>query len=306
MEVVEQRYVALAMITRPGPNSTEYLLVQNPSHGGYMFPVKRITEDLGPKAATKKIFTHDFGYRDEVHPVPGAVTSLLQGSDRYGRPALFHFHLVPVTLAADVDLHLPFGPLEKALYGKGLKWKWLTADELKTPGPIQVAPTLSQLVDDVLQEVPSQPSPACDHSHGAIALAERIVQGEKRWLARWNQKWKACFFVGGHIEPGETPREALLREIQEELGLSGNEVVISAQPAHQLHYQAVSQRTKKLAHYDMSLFALTFPPTSEGRLAQIDRVRWLTKEEILNHATTIGPEVSPTVASQLYQIGAIS
>jgi len=49
------------------------------------------------------------------------------------------------------------------------------------------------------------------HDHGAVILTRR-ASGLKDHAGQWS-------FPGGRIEPGETPEEAALRELEEEVGL---------------------------------------------------------------------------------------
>jgi 8-oxo-dGTP diphosphatase len=49
-----------------------------------------------------------------------------------------------------------------------------------------------------------------------IQRAGRILIGQRKDLGHHPLKWE---FPGGKVEPGETPEAALIRELQEELGI---------------------------------------------------------------------------------------
>ena len=45
-----------------------------------------------------------------------------------------------------------------------------------------------------------------------------LVREDGKLLLTWNKNMKTWIPVGGHIEPGETPEEAIMREVEEETG----------------------------------------------------------------------------------------
>ena len=49
----------------------------------------------------------------------------------------------------------------------------------------------------------------------AVIVRDRRVFATQRGYGEWKDWWE---FPGGKVEPGETPEEALVREIREELG----------------------------------------------------------------------------------------
>jgi 8-oxo-dGTP diphosphatase len=55
-----------------------------------------------------------------------------------------------------------------------------------------------------------------------------VVHGD-RTLLLWHRRLRAWMPPGGHVEPGEDPQEALLREIREETGLEAT-IVSSHRP----------------------------------------------------------------------------
>lgn len=64
---------------------------------------------------------------------------------------------------------------------------------------------------------------------GVIARGGRVLVGQRRKTDRHAFKWE---FPGGKVEPGETPQEALVRELREELRI---EAVIGREIARYVH-----------------------------------------------------------------------
>jgi 8-oxo-dGTP diphosphatase len=53
-------------------------------------------------------------------------------------------------------------------------------------------------------------------SVGILFRNGSVLAGQRKHTTRYPFKWE---FPGGKLEPGETPREALIRELHEELGI---------------------------------------------------------------------------------------
>jgi 8-oxo-dGTP diphosphatase len=67
-----------------------------------------------------------------------------------------------------------------------------------------------------LSPIPKMPSPEIQVSAAVIERDGRILIGQRKRGSRHSLKWE---FPGGKIEPGETPRAALERELREELAI---------------------------------------------------------------------------------------
>lgn len=99
---------------------------------------------------------------------------------------------------------------------------------------------------------------------GAIVSAGRLF-ATQRGYGDWAGWWE---FPGGKIEPGETPDEALRRELREELALEvrvGEEVT------------RVEYDYPKF-HLSMRLYLCT--PEGEPTLKEHSAARWLSKDEL--------------------------
>jgi len=136
-------------------------------------------------------------------------------------------------------------------------------------------------------------------SEGGLAIVQRCAKGETQWLAQWNEKWQAYFFVGGHRADRETFRECVIREITEELDLSPAECPVAECPAHHFEYQAVSKSANELTSYTMELFEAHLTQCALDKIGVDPNNRWLTKGEILRMEADDGRPVSESMAAIL-------
>ena len=108
---------------------------------------------------------------------------------------------------------------------------------------------------------------------------------EGKLLLVYHNKLRTWLPPGGHIETNETPDEAVIREVQEEVGL---EVILLKQA--QLNYEPV-QRCALPFHTDVhnvgdhnhyGLFYLCKPKTTEVTLnsKEAKQFRWVTEQDL--------------------------
>ncbi|MDA1043947.1 MAG: NUDIX hydrolase [Verrucomicrobia bacterium] len=129
-----------------------------------------------------------------------------------------------------------------------------------------------------------------------MARITHPVDGASQWFVRWNRKWEYYALIGGHLEPGETYRECLLREIREEIGLQGNAIRVAEAPVETLSYVAFSKRANEETRYTLCLFDVRIPQATCAAVAeQDDRLRWVSGAEIESGHTRDGKEISDVV-----------
>ncbi|MBU0958526.1 MAG: NUDIX domain-containing protein [Nanoarchaeota archaeon] len=116
-----------------------------------------------------------------------------------------------------------------------------------------------------------------------------LVNKERKVLLNWNKVLQTWIPVGGHIDKGETPQEAIRREVEEETGFdfdlygdfkmeNGGKVQlvkfhrfqIERVPHHNIHMNFVF--FGKCLKHDRAVFQ-----TDEK-----EKLRWFSREEILN------------------------
>ena len=278
-EFVENQEAVLAVVTRAGEHETEFLLVWNNSYGGYFFPTQRVKTEAKPVPVAVGTVCSDLGYRGPASAIYRGDLPDIHFSNRFHRDRRYRFHVCEVQLT-DVDLHQPGSLLEKALLRRGKRFFWLPGSKLNDP-TIHFSPTMPAVRTVVLNLIPCQTfSGPLRRSEGGIALIHRTLAGKREWLAQWNDNWKAFFFIGGHREGTETFRECVVREIEEELGLTAADCPVAASPAHQLEYRAISRGADELTAYTMELFDARPTVDSSDKITRNLMNKWLNEDEI--------------------------
>jgi 8-oxo-dGTP pyrophosphatase MutT (NUDIX family) len=107
-----------------------------------------------------------------------------------------------------------------------------------------------------------------------------------------NRGWEVCMvragrywaFPKGHVEPGEGPEQAALREISEECGLPRQSLSITALlPESKYVYRRAGRLIFKRVHH----FLVTAPAGVEitPQVSEIDEAEWLTIDAAIERAS---------------------
>jgi len=115
------------------------------------------------------------------------------------------------------------------------------------------------------------------HLHVFNPQGEVYLQKRPEWKDIQPGKWDTS--VGGHIDYGETPDEALLREAGEELGIKD---FVAEQVGM---YVFESRRERELVYVNRTVYDGTVSPSTEeldgGRFWTLDEIREAIGKEVL-------------------------
>ena len=114
------------------------------------------------------------------------------------------------------------------------------------------------------------------HLHVFNSKGELYLQKRPEWKDIQPGKWDTA--VGGHIDYGETPEEALIREVGEELGIT------DFVPERIGQYVFESSRERELVYVNRTIYDGEIKPSK----SELDGGRFWTIEEIKN---SIGKDV---------------
>jgi len=106
------------------------------------------------------------------------------------------------------------------------------------------------------------------HLHVFNEQGDVYLQKRPEWKDIQPGKWDTA--VGGHLDYGETPEEALHREVREELGITDFE------PQKVGKYVFESQRERELVYVNSTTYSGTIQPSKD----ELDGGRFWTMQEI--------------------------
>ena len=115
------------------------------------------------------------------------------------------------------------------------------------------------------------------HLHVFNSAGELYLQKRPEWKDIQPGKWDTA--VGGHIDYGETPEEALLREVREELGIT------AFTPQRLGMYVFESLRERELVYVFRTIYDGEIHPSDDeldgGRFWTLDEIRAAIGQNIL-------------------------
>ena len=114
-----------------------------------------------------------------------------------------------------------------------------------------------------------------------------LVREDKKVLLTWNNRMDTWIPIGGHIDPGETPEQAIFREVQEEA--PGYEFKLVPES----HYENNGDvkilkpyrfQIEKVPHHNIHMNFVFFGKCTEYTDAKEndegDKLKWFSKDEI--------------------------
>ena len=115
------------------------------------------------------------------------------------------------------------------------------------------------------------------HLHVFNSKGEVYLQKRPEWKDIQPGKWDTS--VGGHLDAGETPEQALVREVREELGIT------DFQPERKGMYVFESRRERELVYVNSTIYDGPIEPSAEeldgGRFWSIDEIREAMGQNLL-------------------------
>lgn len=148
-----------------------------------------------------------------------------------------------------------------------------------------------------------------NEQHAAFGLIKISGRDQTRYLLQYNRKWLWFNLIGGKIEAGETPWQAIVREIEEELNLVyQKDFTVLESPLAFYETTEFSKREQIEKHYKMHFFEVNLLVSEEelvGRLSANPENLWVTCEEIQNGFSKDGKALSYLVRDLLRAAGRI-
>lgn len=121
------------------------------------------------------------------------------------------------------------------------------------------------------------PTPNGDEEHSAGGVVYRPTAGGWDVLLIERQRYNDWSLPKGHLEPGETPEAAALREIEEETGIQGQIIGLLGTLRYPITGRSGRPTTKVVTHFLVAAQNPTVTPTPQP--GEVDAVRWVPFQE---------------------------
>lgn len=114
-----------------------------------------------------------------------------------------------------------------------------------------------------------------------------LVNRDRKVLLSFNNELNEWIPVGGHIDPGETPMEAVRREVEEEVGIDfdlygdfkrSNDGKVELIKMHRFQIEAVPHHN---THMNFVFFGKALEEVKRKETDEKEELRWFSRDEIL-------------------------
>jgi 8-oxo-dGTP diphosphatase len=137
-----------------------------------------------------------------------------------------------------------------------------------------------------------------------------LVNSERNVLLTWNKNLQTWIPVGGHIEPGDTPEDAIKREVAEETGFEFDFV----SPHEEDEYGRVRLlkhrhvQIEEVPHHGHHMNFVFFGKCTKWDAKQThtdeeEKLRWFSEEELQKEKETFLPSVWKGAMEAVREVG---
>lgn len=137
-----------------------------------------------------------------------------------------------------------------------------------------------------------------------------LVNSEGNVLLTWNKNLQTWIPVGGHIDPGETPEDAVMREVAEETGFDFEFVSPHEAGDHETTKLMRNQKVQieKVPHHNHHMNFIFFGKCTNWSVDkketdEQEKLRWFSKDELVNEKENFLPSVHEQALEALENVG---
>ncbi len=125
-----------------------------------------------------------------------------------------------------------------------------------------------------------------------------LVNSDEKVLLTWNKNLQTWIPVGGHIDLGETPEEAVIREVAEETGFEFEFISPHDAPEHATTRLLKNQKVQieEVPHHNRHMNFIFFGKCTRWNderkeTDEQEKLRWFSREELMGEKEKFLPNV---------------